>query len=257
MNKGRKMLKKLMFIGLFLVVTFLITGVQVFAVDEKELERQSDLIAKLLVCCRAVIAQNQDLFNDPEKGDKGFTGDVFISKVKEHYMNTTGIEVSESDASSADPLKKALGALLVSTKNIMDESQNVLNIKGLGFKNVIPAIVGRRAGYKYKKAMGAGYYLKQTSMEYRNPVNMPDAFESNIFKRFEEPGYPKDKGIGESITYSDGFKIYRYMLPIYMEPACLQCHGEPKSEKDITGRIKEGYKLGELRGAISVMVPYP
>lgn len=46
------------------------------------------------------------------------------------------------------------------------------------------------------------------------------------------------------------------MLPIYIESACLKCHGEPKGEKDITGHIKEGYKEGELRGAISVMIPY-
>ena len=105
--------------------------------------------------------------------------------------------------------------------------------------------------------MGAGYYLKQISMEYRNPVNTPDAFESRIFNKFKEPGHPKGKGIGEAVNYSDGFKVYRYMLPLYIEPACLQCHGEPKGEKDITGRIKEGYKLGELRGAISVMIPYP
>ena len=251
------MLMKSRFIGLFLVFMILTNVIQVFAIDEKELERQSDLIAKLLVSCRAIIAQNQGLFNDPEKGDKGFTGDVFISKVKEHYMNATGIEISESDASSTDPLKRALGVLLVSAKAIIDESQNVLNIRGLGFKNVIPAIVGRRAGYKYKEAMGAGYYLKQTSMEYRNPVNKPDTFESKIFKRFKEPGHPNGKGIGESITYNDGFKVYRYMLPLYIEPACLQCHGEPKGERDITGRVKEGYRLDELRGAISVIIPYP
>ncbi len=237
--------------------TALITGVQVFAVDEMELERQSDLIAKLLFSCRAVIAQNQDLFNDPEKGDKGFTGDVYISKVIEHFKNATGIEVSENDASSTEPLKKVLGSLLVSAKAIIDENQKVLNIKGLGFKGIIPAIAGRRAGYKYRAMMGTGYYLKQTSMEYRNPVNMPDAFESRIFKTFKEPGIPEGRGIGEVITYSDGSKVYRYMLPLYVEQECLQCHGDPKGEIDITGRVKEGYKEGELRGAISVMIPYP
>ena len=241
--------------------TILTSGnVRVFAFDEKELEKQSDLIAKLLVSCRAIIAQNQDLFNDPEKGDKGFTGDVYISKIRAHFKDATGIEVSESDASSTDPVKKALGLLLVSAKAIIDESQTVLNIRGSGFKNVIPAIVGRRISHKYiysKALSGGGYYLKQTSIEYRNPANRPDAFESKIFNRFKEPGHPKGKGIGESITYTDGFKVYRYMLPIYIEPACLQCHGEPKGEKDITGRVKEGYRLGELRGAISVMVPYP
>lgn len=246
-----------MFIGLFLGFTVLMTDVRVFAVDEGELEKQSELIAKLLVSCRAIIAQNQSLFNDPEKGDKGFTGDVYINKVKKHYKNATGVEVSEGDASSSNPIKKALGALLVSTKKVIDESQKVINIRGLGFKNIIPAVVGRRTGYKYNKAMGAGYYLKQTSIKYRNPANNPDAFESKILRKFAVPGYLKSKGIGEVITHSDGSKVYRYMLPVYIEPACLQCHGEPKGERDITGRIKEGYKVGEVRGAISVMIPCP
>lgn len=251
------MSKKSMFTGIFLAFTVLMTDVRVLAVDENELEKQSDLIAKLLISCRAIITQNQDLFNDPEKGDKGFTGNVYISKAREHFKNATGIEVSESDVSSTDPVKKALGALLVSTKRILDESQKVLNMRGLGFKNVISAVVGRRASYLYNKTMGAGYYLKQTSIKYRNPANRPDAFESKTLAVFEEPGYPKGKGIGESITYSDGFKVYRYMLPLYIDQECLQCHGEPKGEKDITGRVKEGYRLGEIRGAISIIIPYP
>jgi hypothetical protein len=256
--KGYKMLKKSVFIGFFLMLVNLTINVQLFAFDEKELEKQSELIAKLLYSCRAVIARNQDLLNDPEKGDKGFTGDVYISKAREHFKNATGIDVSESDASSTDPLKKALGALLVSTKKIIDESQKILNMKGLGFKGVIPAIVGRRTSYLYTKAMGEGYRLKQTSMIYRNPANRPDAFESRIFAALSiEGGYPKDKGIGEVVTYTDGSSVYRYMLPLYIEPECLKCHGDPKGERDITGRVKEGYRLGELRGAISVMVPVP
>jgi hypothetical protein len=42
------------------------------------------------------------LINDSEIGDKGFTGDVYISKVKGHYKNAMGIEISESDISSSD-----------------------------------------------------------------------------------------------------------------------------------------------------------
>jgi hypothetical protein len=63
-------LKRVIFSGLILAFTF-ITSAQVFAVDEKDLEKQADLIAKLLVSCRVIIAQNQDLINDPDKGDKG------------------------------------------------------------------------------------------------------------------------------------------------------------------------------------------
>jgi hypothetical protein len=45
------------------------------------------------------------------------------------------------------------------------------------------------------------------------------------------------------------------VVPLYIEKSCLPCHGEPAGEKDISGRIKEGYKEGDLRGAISVIVP--
>ena len=250
------MLRKLMFSGLILMFTVGISAAQVFTVDEKDLEKQADLVAKLMVSCRAIIAQNQELINDPEKGDKGFTGEIYVSKVKEHFKNATGIDVFESDASSSDPLKKTLGTLLCCTKEVIDESQKIINMKGKGFKKVIPAVVGRRTGYKFNKVMGNGYYLKQTSMKYRNPANYPDVLEAKYLKEFEETSHQKGKGKGEVIIISDGSKVYRYMLPVYIEPACLKCHGEPKGERDISGHIKEGYKEGEVRGAISVMIPY-
>ncbi len=250
------MLRKLIFSGLILVFAVGISAAQVLAVEEKDLKKQADLIAKMLVSCRAIIVQNQDLINDPETGDKGFTGDVYISKVKEHFKNATGIEVSKNDATSSDPVKRSLGTLLCSAKEVINEGQKVINMKGKGFKKVIPAIVGRRTGYKFNKALGTGYYVKQTSTKYRNLANHPDAFEAKYLKEFAEPDYPKEQGKGEVITNSDGSKVYRYMLPIYIKPACLKCHGEPKGEKDISGQTKEGYKEGEVRGAISVMIPY-
>ncbi len=251
------MLRKIVVVGLLLVFTHFMTCVQIFAVDEKELEKQSNLIAMLLVSCRAVIAQNQDLINDPEIGDKGFTSDVYISKVKEHFKNSAGIEISEGDASSSDPVAKSLGTLLISTKEVINELQRTINKKGKEYKNVIPAIVGRRTSYKYSKAMGAGYYLKQTSMKYRNPANHPDTFETVVLKEFEKPGYQKGKGIGRVVPYSNRVEVYRYLLPVYIKTPCLKCHGGPKGRRDIAEKIKEGYKEGELRGAISVMIPYP
>ncbi len=162
----------------------------------------------------------------------------------------------KNDAFSADPVKKSLGTLLCSAKSVINESQKVINMKGKEFKKIIPAVVGRRTSFKFNKTMGVGYYLKQTSIMYRNPANHPDAFETQYLNEFEEPGYPKDKGRGMVITNSDGSKVYRYMLPLYIKPPCLKCHGEPKGEMDISRGIKEGYKEGEIRGAISVMIPF-
>ena len=57
------------------------------------------------------------------------------------------------------------------------------------------------------------------------------------------------------VNVEKGKKHMRFMQPIYIKKACLKCHGVPKGEMDISGRVKEGYKLGEIRGAISVKMP--
>jgi Protein of unknown function (DUF3365) len=45
------------------------------------------------------------------------------------------------------------------------------------------------------------------------------------------------------------------MDPEYAGPSCLGCHGTPKGGKDITGGRKEGWKEGDLAGAISLTLP--
>ena len=249
------LLRKFLLIGMVLVFASISTA-RLSADETKYLEKQASLIAKLLISCRSIIAQNQDLINDPGKGDKKFTGEIYAGKIKVHFKDSTGLDISENDVFSADPVKKSLGTLLCSAKEVIDESQMVINMKGQGFKKIIPAVVGRRTSFKYNKTMGVGYYLKQTSIKYRNPANHPDVLETRLLNEFEEPGYPKDKGKGEVITNSDGSKVYRYLLPVYIKHACLRCHGDPVGEVDISGSIKEGYRKGEIRGAISVMVPY-
>jgi hypothetical protein len=249
-------LKKLTNSGLVLLLAACISSTHVFAEVDKSVEKRAELAAKFIISCRAIIAQQQDLFNNPDIGDKGFTGEVYAAKIKKHFKDATGVDVSEEDASSADPTKKILGVLLVSAKNVINESQKILNQKGRGFKKIIPAIVGRRIGYKYNEAMGGGYNLKQTSLKFRNPANHPDAFEKKILEAFKAEGYPKGEGKGEIVTNSDESQTYRYMLPLYIKPACLKCHGDPKGERDIARKIKEGYKEGEIRGAISLKIPY-
>jgi hypothetical protein len=45
------------------------------------------------------------------------------------------------------------------------------------------------------------------------------------------------------------------VLPLFYTKACLSCHGKPKGELDISGYEKEGFKEGDLGGAISVILP--
>ena len=62
-------------------------------------------------------------------------------------------------------------------------------------------------------------------------------------------------GFGEEIASADQ-KSYRHIFPLVIKKACLNCHGDPKGENDISGFVKEGYKLGELRGGISIVLPW-
>jgi methyl-accepting chemotaxis protein len=50
------------------------------------------------------------------------------------------------------------------------------------------------------------------------------------------------------------------MVPLKINEACLKCHGDPATSptgdgKDIAGMPMENYKLGEVRGGISVIAP--
>jgi hypothetical protein len=44
------------------------------------------------------------------------------------------------------------------------------------------------------------------------------------------------------------------LLPEYYRESCLSCHGGPMGEMDITGYPKEGGKIGDLGGAISIVI---
>jgi general secretion pathway protein A len=215
---------------------------------EEKLEPIAMTIADYLVAGRAVIATNQPLINDPSKGDKGFIPQVYEEQVSLEFMKRSGIDIKSLTPS--DDFNKTLITIHESAKEVIAEAQPQINQLGKEFKGFIPAVFGKRVNDKlYKKT---GIIVKQTSLKFRGEYNKPDDFEVFVLKVFETAKkgstYFEETKIGDK-------KVLRYVVPLYVEKPCLPCHGEPAGEKDITGRIKEGYKEGDLRGAISVIVP--
>ncbi len=210
----------------------------------------SEDLAMALVSGRSVVAKNQTLINNPDIGDKGLTSEIFIKKMSNEYKARTGKDLLHSGNISEN---KVFKQFIQSIKEILNEAQPVINKKGEGFKGFIPASFGLYVGEHFKEK--TGITLKQTSHRYRNRANKPDGFEDKILTEFEKAGYPKGKDYYEVIS-NNGTKVVRYMKPLYVEHACLMCHGEPAGEYDITGRKKEGYREGDLRGAISVVYPF-
>src|SRR2546425_475743 len=210
------------------------------------------LLAVLLDAGRVTVGANQSLINDPEKGNKGFTPEVFEKQVIEKFKERAGVDLIDlKNERVPEMAKKLLPALIDAEKQVVADYQIVINKQGVGFKGFIPATFGTQAAAKFRAKTGV--YLKQTMNPPRNPKNTPDEFEARVLKAFADPSYPRH---GEKIVSDavDGGKAIRVMLPLFYLKGCLACHGEPKGEKDISGYMKEGAKEGDLGGAISVKI---
>ncbi len=144
---------------------------------------------------------------------------------------------------------------LLATRAFIAQKQEVINRDSRGnfeFKRLNPAAVGRGVGHIFKNLTGTDYEFKQTRLNPRNPVNAPDAFERKMLERFA--AQPQLHEVwGEDLK--EGRRVFRYMIPLYAEETCLPCHGEPAGSLDVAGYSREGYRPGELAGAISVTVP--
>ncbi|MFC1537368.1 PAS domain S-box protein [Gemmatimonadota bacterium] len=77
-----------------------------------------------------------------------------------------------------------------------------------------------------------------SSLRPINPDNVADPWEAKALRAFEK-GEPE----ASSVEMFKGKAQYRFMLPLVVEQSCLKCHAE------------QGYKLGDIRGGLSVAVP--
>jgi len=77
-----------------------------------------------------------------------------------------------------------------------------------------------------------------TSLTPIRPANAADEWEASQLRAFEQ-------GVKEvcAIAQIDNQNYMRFMRPLITEQSCLKCHAE------------QGYKVGDLRGGISVSVP--
>jgi general secretion pathway protein A len=226
------------------------------AVSMTQVEREeiATLLALLLDSGRVVLTQNQDLINDPTRGDKGFTAAAFEAQVvQEFHRRSRLVDLARLDETTMPQRgKDLLRALLAVGKAVIEQQQALINEQGKGFKNLVPATWGTLTTRKFSEMTGV--HLKQTALDPRNPINAPDCFERTALRTLAHPKYPRD---GELVIseLTDGGKTLRVMLPLYYTQKCLACHGTPKGEIDIAGYKKEGHKLGDLAGAISVALP--
>ena len=209
-------------------------------------------LAKMLQAGRSVISSSQALINDPDRGDKGLTGDVVLAATIEKYRKLTGVEPASIDPASREG--RLLQAEMASIKEVMDENQALINEKGSGFKGFIPATFARLVTERLQQKIGDVAEIKVTAPPnlVRNRKSRPDDWEKSIIEsKFLAPGWPRGQLYWQLAT-SKGREAFRVMVPEYYSASCLSCHGPKKGDMDITGYPKEGASEGDLGGVISI-----
>ncbi len=117
-----------------------------------------------------------------------------------------------------------------------EKEQNMVSPGGVKLTLMNPAYLFRQMVEDYEKQYGIKGHL--TSLKPIRPGNRPDEWERQALLRFEAG----ETSVME-ISYIDGVEYLRLMRPEYVTKSCLNCHQT------------QGYKLGDIRGGISVSVP--
>lgn len=142
---------------------------------------------------------------------------------------------------------------LIATREFVAKNQDRINYDSEGnfeFKHLNPAAVGMGICETFGQL--TNYSIKQTRIGFRDIRNAPDPYEVQGLQTFRNN--PELIEIwGEDVI--DGKRVFRFMVPLVIKEECLSCHGEPAGELDITGHKKEGYRVGNLGGAISLVMP--
>jgi hypothetical protein len=216
-----------------------------------EFETTARLLAVLLDSGRNVINEHLILFDEQEKLEKDFTADVFERQLLDVFHSRSGTDLRDLDAARIPAgAKKLLKELALDSKQVVAEAQAEINRVGGGPNELIPAIFGSRVAARFTERTQVR--LKQTALAPRNPLNAPDTAERTALEAFADPSYPLEKVISETTAKNGSLRL---MFPLYTTRKCLDCHGDPKGELDRTGYPREGLRLGQNAGAISVVIP--
>jgi diguanylate cyclase (GGDEF)-like protein len=99
-----------------------------------------------------------------------------------------------------------------------------------------PAYMTRQIAERGLEKHGVAIHI--TSLNPIRPENAPSDWEKEALRAFED-------GAREYAAFAEegGRAAFRYMAPLAVEEGCLRCHE------------KQGYRLGDVRGGISVTIP--
>jgi len=115
----------------------------------------------------------------------------------------------------------------------------------------LPAYSAQSISNNFSKHNSFNITVRTVSDRARNSLNAADSYELEAIKSFN-----KNPNLKEYLQKEDTH--YQYASPLFIEQKCLKCHGK---KEDAPRFIAENYdtaydyKLGDLRGIISIKIP--
>ena len=168
-------------------------------------------------------SHEQDLITELKENARAYFEQILITRL--WNSNHGGVYVEVTNKTQPNPYLKD------------DTERDITTIDGRKYTKINPAYMTRQIGEL--AAQQGRYKFHITSLNPVNPQNRPDEWEDKQLTLFKER---KEKEAYE-VSGHRGDEKFRYMAPLYVEPSCLGCHQ------------KYGYKLGDVRGGISIDIP--
>lgn len=128
-----------------------------------------------------------------------------------------------------------------------------LDSRTVGF---LPAHSFSRIARDFANWSDSGTIFNNVSDRPRNPRNQADRDELAAMRWFREN--PRAVERLDDIVLADGKRYLLYTAPIWIEPFCLKCHGDPDDAPPSIRAENDnayGYQVGDLRGVVSIKIP--
>jgi len=149
-----------------------------------------------------------------------------VVRVRRWNANYGGVYAEKKPGVESNPYLREVG--IEPDKKTVDGS--VITLKN-------PALMTKEISNVVSELNGIRFHI--TSLMLLNHENAPDEFELRALGSFT-------RGEREywEIEHTDSGSVFRYMAPLPFEYSCQKCH------------FKFNYKIGDIRGGISVSIPF-
>ena len=118
-------------------------------------------------------------------------------------------------------------------------NRDIVTTDGLKFTLMNPAYALRQFMHEFEGPHGEKG--KMVSLKLINPNNSADDFEKEALLKLESKDKPSE--VFQKIKNNNNKMELRYIKSLTIEEKCLKCH------------LHQGYKVGDIRGAISIILP--